>query len=59
MTPSPPIRTTRPAMLDTDNDLILQKRPPQTDDFRRLHQQILQHERDAMDPYGIIPRGAP
>ena len=45
-------------MLDTDNDLILQKRPPQTDDFRRLHQQILQHVRDAIDPFGMIQRPA-
>jgi hypothetical protein len=44
-------------MVGTDISLILPT-APQTDAFRRLHQQILQHMRDATDPYGIIPRGA-
>lgn len=57
MTLFPPIRTTRPAMLDTDIPLILQN-APQTDAFRRLHKQILQQVRDAIDTYGMIQRGA-
>ncbi len=44
-------------MLDTDIPLILQN-APQTDAFRRLHKQILQQVRDAIDTYGMIQRGA-
>jgi tRNA 2-thiocytidine biosynthesis protein TtcA len=44
-------------MLDADIPPILQN-APQTDDFRRLHKQILQQVRDAIDAYGMVQRGA-
>ena len=44
-------------MLDTDIPLILQN-ASQTDAFCRLHKQILQQVRDAIDTYGMIQRGA-
>lgn len=44
-------------MLDADIPPILQN-APQTDDFRRLHKQILQQVREAIDTYGMIQRGA-
>jgi hypothetical protein len=57
MIPSPPIRTTRPATLDAGISLILHN-ALQTDDFRRMHKQILHQGRDAIDTYGMIQRGA-
>jgi tRNA 2-thiocytidine biosynthesis protein TtcA len=53
---TPTTNTIRP-MLDADIPPILQN-APQTDDFRRLHKQILQNMRDAIDTYGMVQRGA-
>jgi tRNA 2-thiocytidine biosynthesis protein TtcA len=52
--------TPRLAMLDKDMSDIhpLLQGAPQTDAFRRLHKQILQQVRDAMETYAMVQRGA-
>jgi len=44
-------------MLDAEIPPIL-RNAPQTDEFRRLHKQILQSVREAIDTYGMVQRGA-
>lgn len=43
---------------DTPSGTPLLHGAPQTDEFRRLHKQILQQVREAMDTYGMVDRGA-